>query len=67
MFEKELKFALNNEWAIDNFIAEMTNDNETIYLLEPEEISIVPLKLSSFLKFVESFSQIPVKLSFPFA
>ena len=41
MFEKELKFALNNEWAIDDFIAEMTNDNETIYLLEPEEISIV--------------------------
>ena len=41
MFEKELKFALNNGWAIDDFIAEMTNDNETIYLLEPEEISIV--------------------------
>lgn len=41
MFEKELKFALNNGWAIDDFIAEMTNNNETIYLLEPEEISIV--------------------------
>lgn len=45
MFEKELKFALNNGWAIEDFIAEMTNDNETIYLLEPEEISAIQQSL----------------------
>lgn len=45
MFEKELEFALNNGWAIDDFIAEMTNDNETIYLLEPEEISAIQQSL----------------------
>lgn len=45
MFEKELEFALNNGWAIDDFIAEMTNDNETIYLLDPEEISAIQQSL----------------------
>lgn len=45
MFEKELEFALNNGWAIEDFIAEMTNDNETIYLLEPKEISAIQQSL----------------------
>lgn len=45
MFEKELRFALSNEWAIEDFITEMTNDNETIYLLEPEEISAIQQSL----------------------
>lgn len=45
MFEKELEFALNNGWAIEDFIAEMTNDNEIIYLLEPKEISAIQQSL----------------------
>lgn len=45
MFEKELKFALNNEWAIEDFITEMINVKETIFLLEPKEISAVQQSL----------------------
>ena len=45
MFKEELKFALNNGWAIDNFIAEATNNNDTIHLLEPKEISSIQQNL----------------------
>ena len=41
MFEKEIDFALNNEWVIGNFILKMIDGNERFRGLKDEEETII--------------------------